>query len=139
MDGLKEYDFCNSIIISCKINNDILNKNKYKQILNDIYNIINSGTKIITVGLTSKGDPVRQPLQQFDHFRADAVLDGGFAVRSPLGRVRGWAGNSGALDRWCFSGLTLGAQRVHPGECAHHFRKSGLAGVVVDNHHRGCG
>ena len=38
MDRLKEYDFCNSTIISCKINNDILNKNKYKQILNDIYN-----------------------------------------------------------------------------------------------------
>ena len=47
MDRLKEYDFCNSIIISCKINNDILNKNKYKPILNYIYNIINNGTKII--------------------------------------------------------------------------------------------
>jgi len=44
---LAQYDFCNSNIIICKINNDILNKNKYKPILNDIYKIINSGTKII--------------------------------------------------------------------------------------------
>jgi predicted RNA methylase len=47
LDRLAQYDFCNSNIVSCKINNDILNKNKYKSILNDIYNIINSGTKII--------------------------------------------------------------------------------------------
>ena len=47
LDKLAQYDFCNSNIVSCKINNDILNKNKYKSILNDIYTIINSGTKII--------------------------------------------------------------------------------------------
>ena len=47
LDKLAQYDFCNSNIVSCKINNDILNKNKYKSILNDIYKIINSGTKII--------------------------------------------------------------------------------------------
>ena len=47
LDRLALYDFRNSNIVSCKINNDILNKNKYKSILNDIYKIINNGTKII--------------------------------------------------------------------------------------------
>jgi len=47
LDKLAQYDFCNSNIVSCKINNDISNRNKYKSILNDIYKIINSGTKII--------------------------------------------------------------------------------------------
>jgi hypothetical protein len=47
LDKLSQYDFCNSNIVSCKINNDISNKNRYKSILNDIYKIINSGTKII--------------------------------------------------------------------------------------------
>ena len=47
LDKLSQYDFCNSNIVSYKINNDITDKNRYKSILNDIYTIINSGTKII--------------------------------------------------------------------------------------------
>ena len=47
LDKLKDHDFCNSNIIFCKINNGIIDKNRYKSILNDVYNIIDSGTKII--------------------------------------------------------------------------------------------
>jgi hypothetical protein len=47
LDKLKDYDFCNSNIIFCKINNVMIDKNRYKSILNDVYNIIDSGTKII--------------------------------------------------------------------------------------------
>ena len=45
--NLKDYDFTASEIVSCKINNDEINKNKYKSILNYVYKIINSGTIII--------------------------------------------------------------------------------------------
>jgi len=47
LDDILQYDFCNSQIVSCNINNKLCDKNKYKSILNDIYHIINSGTKII--------------------------------------------------------------------------------------------
>ena len=47
IDDILQYDFCNSQIISCSTNDKLCDKNKYKPILNDIYHIINSGTKII--------------------------------------------------------------------------------------------
>ena len=47
IDDILEYDLCNSQIISCSINDKLCDRNKYKPILNDIYLIINSGTKII--------------------------------------------------------------------------------------------
>lgn len=47
IDDILEYDFCNSQIILCSINNILCDRNKYKPILNDIYYKINNGTKII--------------------------------------------------------------------------------------------
>jgi predicted RNA methylase len=47
LDKLSQYDFCNSKIIFCNINDKLCDKNKYKAILKNIYDIINSGTKII--------------------------------------------------------------------------------------------
>jgi len=47
IDDLTNYDFCFSQIESCSINDKLCDKNKYKSILNDIYLIINSGSKII--------------------------------------------------------------------------------------------
>ena len=47
IDDILEYDFCNSQIISCSVNDILCDKNKYKPILNDIYYKINNGTKII--------------------------------------------------------------------------------------------
>jgi len=47
IDDLTNYDFCFSQIISCSINDKSCDKNRYKSILNDIYLIINSGSKII--------------------------------------------------------------------------------------------
>ena len=47
IDDILEYDFCNSQIISCLINDILCDRNKYKPILNDIYYKINNGTKII--------------------------------------------------------------------------------------------
>jgi hypothetical protein len=47
IEDLKNYNFSKSNIIECFINNNKVNKNKYKSILNDIYIIINDGSKII--------------------------------------------------------------------------------------------
>jgi len=47
IDELINYDFCFSQIELCSINDKSCDKNRYKSILNDIYLIINSGTKII--------------------------------------------------------------------------------------------
>jgi len=47
LDSLTKYNFTKSEIISCKINNELYNKNKYKSILNNIYNIIDDGVQII--------------------------------------------------------------------------------------------
>lgn len=47
IDDILEYDFCNSQIISCSINDKLCDRNKYRQVLNDIYYKINNGTKII--------------------------------------------------------------------------------------------
>ena len=44
---IKEYDFKKSFVIECLINKIQFNKLKYKSILEQIYNIINDGTKII--------------------------------------------------------------------------------------------
>jgi hypothetical protein len=44
---LSKYDFCNSVIVVNKINEDVCNKNKYKSILDYIYDIIGNGTQII--------------------------------------------------------------------------------------------
>lgn len=43
----REYDFKNSRIIKCQVDNDERIKLKYKAILEFIYKLINSGTKII--------------------------------------------------------------------------------------------
>ena len=44
---LKNYNFSKSNIIECFINDNKVDKFKYKSILNDIYIIINDGSKII--------------------------------------------------------------------------------------------
>lgn len=44
---IKNYDFKKSIISECLIDNKEFNKLKYKSILEQIYKIINNGTKII--------------------------------------------------------------------------------------------
>ena len=44
---IKEYNFKKSIIQECKINNIEFTKLKYKSILEQIYKLINDGTKII--------------------------------------------------------------------------------------------
>ena len=47
LDDISQYDFCKSQIILCSINDKLFDKNKYKPILNKIYYLINSGSKII--------------------------------------------------------------------------------------------
>jgi hypothetical protein len=47
IDDLSDYDFCFSKILYCSINDELCDKNKYKSILNEIYLIIDNGTKII--------------------------------------------------------------------------------------------
>ena len=47
LDSLNEINFCSSQILSCKINNESYENNKYKSILNKIYELIGDGTKII--------------------------------------------------------------------------------------------
>ena len=44
---IKDYDFKKSLIIECVINKIQFNKLKYKSILEQIYNLINDGVKII--------------------------------------------------------------------------------------------
>lgn len=44
---IKDYDFKKSIISECLIDNENFNKLKYKLILEQIYKLINDGTKII--------------------------------------------------------------------------------------------
>ena len=44
---IKKYDFKKSNILSCLINDEEITKLKYKLILENIYKIINDGTKII--------------------------------------------------------------------------------------------
>jgi hypothetical protein len=44
---VKNYDFKKSIISECSIDNKEFNKLKYKNVLENIYKIINNGTKII--------------------------------------------------------------------------------------------
>lgn len=46
-NSIKKYDFKNSNILSCLLNNEILTKLKYKLILVDLYSLINDGAKII--------------------------------------------------------------------------------------------
>jgi len=45
--NIKDYDYKNSILLECSINNIEFNKLKYKSIIEHIYYIINDGTKII--------------------------------------------------------------------------------------------
>jgi hypothetical protein len=47
INNLNIYDFSNSKIINCNINNQEHHKLKYRNILDEIYKIINNGTKII--------------------------------------------------------------------------------------------
>jgi hypothetical protein len=47
LNEMADYNFTFSKIISCKINDNICESNKYNYILKEIYNIIDSGTKII--------------------------------------------------------------------------------------------
>ncbi len=47
LDDLNMFNFCNSQIIYCKINNDEYHTHKYRTILNEIYEIIDDGTVII--------------------------------------------------------------------------------------------
>lgn len=44
---IKKYDFRKSNILSCFLNDEEMTKLKYKSILENIYKIINDGTKII--------------------------------------------------------------------------------------------
>ena len=45
--NIKDYDFKHSIITECMINDKNCEKLKYQSILQQIYNLINDGTKII--------------------------------------------------------------------------------------------
>jgi hypothetical protein len=47
IQDIKNYNFCKSIILDCKINDNNFTKLKYTSILGEIYNIINDGTTII--------------------------------------------------------------------------------------------
>lgn len=47
IEDIKKYDFKNSIILDCSINNNKLNRLKYKSIIEHIYYLINDGVKII--------------------------------------------------------------------------------------------
>jgi hypothetical protein len=47
INKLSEFNLNNSVIIECYINNKRPTKNKYASILNDIYILIDNGTKII--------------------------------------------------------------------------------------------
>jgi hypothetical protein len=47
INDIKKYDFRKSNILSCLLDNDEIIKLKYKSILENIYKIINDGTKII--------------------------------------------------------------------------------------------
>jgi hypothetical protein len=47
IQDIQNYNFCKSIILYCKINNNNFTKLKYTSILGEIYNIINDGTTII--------------------------------------------------------------------------------------------
>jgi hypothetical protein len=47
MCDIDKYDFKKSTITKCLLNNETIDKNKYKFILEKIYGIINDGTKII--------------------------------------------------------------------------------------------
>jgi len=47
INEIKNYDYKKSIILECSVDNKEFNKLKYKLILEEIYKIINDGTKII--------------------------------------------------------------------------------------------
>jgi hypothetical protein len=47
IDKLREFNFNSSIIVECYLNNKRPNKNKHASILNDIYELIGDGVKII--------------------------------------------------------------------------------------------
>lgn len=47
INDIKKYDFRKSNILSCLLDNDEIIKLKYKSVLENIYKIINDGTKII--------------------------------------------------------------------------------------------
>ena len=47
LDDISQYNFCKSKIILCSINDKLFDKKKYKPVLNKIYHLINSGSKII--------------------------------------------------------------------------------------------
>jgi hypothetical protein len=47
ISDIENYDFKKSSITRCLINNDVIDKNKYKHILEKVYSIINDGAKII--------------------------------------------------------------------------------------------
>jgi hypothetical protein len=47
VNDIKKYDFRKSNILSCLLNDEEITKLKYKSILENIYKIINDGTKII--------------------------------------------------------------------------------------------
>jgi hypothetical protein len=49
---LSEYSFTNSDIISCSINNNIIESPNYSKLLTKIYDLINNGVKIITTPST---------------------------------------------------------------------------------------
>ena len=47
INDIKDYEFKKSIILKCFLNNQNITQLKYKAILNNIYNQINDGSKII--------------------------------------------------------------------------------------------
>jgi len=47
IDNARKYDFTKSCILSCSLNDKKMTKMRYKSILENIYAIINDGTKII--------------------------------------------------------------------------------------------
>lgn len=47
IEDIKKHNFTKSDILLCSLNNKVITKLKYKFILNNVYKIINDGTKII--------------------------------------------------------------------------------------------
>lgn len=47
IDDIKKYNFSNSNITKCILNNKCIEKYKYKTILNNVYELINNGVNII--------------------------------------------------------------------------------------------
>jgi hypothetical protein len=51
IDEIKQFNFKNSKIIECEVNNYIITITKYKNVLNYVYDVIDNGAKIIKTSI----------------------------------------------------------------------------------------